>query len=83
MDILFVFKYRLSYIEKIVLCHSRIYSAKVISSTLMYLRFKSIPLMIIISRAKNDLMLFCLGACIWPTLAKSSQMNLTIRIDIV
>ena len=28
--------------------HSRIYSAKVISSTLMYLLFKSIPLMIII-----------------------------------
>ena len=47
MDILFVFKYRLSYIEN-VLYHSRIYSAKVISSTLMYLLFKSIPLMIII-----------------------------------
>ena len=47
MDILFVFKYRLSYIEN-VLYHSRIYSAKVISSTLMYLLFRSIPLMIVI-----------------------------------
>ena len=35
------------HISNILLYHSLIYSAKVISSTLMYLLFKSIPLMII------------------------------------